>query len=130
MALKPVLVRDEDALVALLRSRREALGIPQQDLDCRIGWADGYTAKLESFGRSCGRRAAWGFTATLSWWLESLGLALVVMDKAQADALIADSTDPDIGQSVHQPYANRGRDRQLVQKRVVRFAYSFPRQAA
>jgi hypothetical protein len=130
MAVRPVIIRDEDALVALLRGRRQALGISQQELDDRVGWPDCYCAKVESPGRSFGKRVAWGVSVFLAYWLEALGLALVVMDKVQADALIAASTDPDMVESVHQPYPGRTRRRELVQTRRLRFSYCFPRQAA
>ena len=134
MAVRPTIITDEDTLAAVLRGRRIALGISQQALDDRIGWADGYCAKVEAPGRAghdgksrgYGRRVAWGMAKTLSWWLESLGLVLVVMDKAQAEAMIATSNDDDIAQSVHTPYAGRGRRRDIVQRRVLRLTYSFP----
>jgi len=138
MAVRPVIIRDEDGFAALLRARRESLGVSQQALDDRIGWADGYTAKVEApgranrdtSGRGYGRRVIWGISALLACWLESLGLVLVVMDKAQAERLIAASTDPEIGASVHRPYPGRNRVREVVQRRVLRFSFSFPRAAA
>ena len=114
-------------MVAQLRGRRQALGISQQELDDRVGWPDCYCAKVESPGRSFGKRVAWGVSSFLSYWLEALGLALVVMDKAQAEALIAASTDPDMTESVHRPYPGRTRTRELVQTRRLRISYSFPR---
>lgn len=138
MSVRPVIIRDEDGLVALLRGRRQALGVSQQALDDRIGWADGYTAKAEApsraamdrGGRGYGRRVAWGFAASLNWWLESLGLTLVLMDRAQAEALIAASDAPDMEASVHQPYAGRGRKRDIVRRRILTTRYTFPRLVA
>lgn len=124
--MRPVIFSDEDALVGLLRGRRMALGISQQELDDRIGCPDGYLAKLEAPHRSYGRRAAWGITQTLTWWLESLGLALVVMSKADADRLIAESTDADTTSSQHLAYANRSRSRPLKRQRVVSMRMIFP----
>ncbi len=130
MAIRPVAIDDEAQLVALLRGRRLALNISQQSLDDRLGFPDAYVAKLEAPDRAYGRRVAWGLSKFLFFWLEGLGLSLVVMDKAQADALIAASTDPDMVESVHQPYPGRTRRRELVQTRRLRFSYCFPRQAA
>lgn len=137
MAVRPVIIRDEDGLCALLRSRRESLGISQQALDDKVGWADGYTAKVEApgranrdtSGRGYGRRVIWGISHMLAYWLESLGLTLVVMDKAQAEALIAASIDPEIGESGNKPYAGRTRVREVVQRRVLRMCVSYPRAA-
>lgn len=134
MAVRPTIIRSEEALAAVLRGRRIALGVSQQALDDRIGWADGYCAKVEAPGRAghegksrgYGRRVAWGIAQTLTWWLESLGLVLVVMDRAQAEAIIAASPDDAIEPSVHQPYAGRGRRRDIVQRRILRIGYSFP----
>ena len=126
MAVKPIVVRDESSLVGLLRGRREALGIPQQELDDRIGWPDGYCAKAEAPERTYGRRVAWGISNFLAYWLESLGLALVVMDRAQADALIAASAGDEITESAHKPYGARNRKRDIVQRHVLRMQVSFP----
>lgn len=130
MAVRPVIIRDEESLVGILRGRRLALGISQQDLDDRIGWPDFYCAKVEAPGRRYGKRVAWGLSAFLSFWLESLGLTLVLMDKAQADELIAGSDSPDMAESVHTPYPGRTRRREVVQRRVLRMSVSFPRQVA
>lgn len=138
MAVRPVIITSEEGFAALMRARRESLGISQQALDDRIGWADGYSAKVEApgranrdtSGRGYGRRVIWGISALLACWLESLGLALVVMDKNQAEALIADSADPEIGASVHRAYPGRNRVRPVVQRRVLRMSVSFPRASA
>lgn len=134
MAVRPVILTSDEQVPALLRGRRQALGISQQELDDRIGCADGYIAKLESGTRArqeggtrgYGRGAIWGFTKTLSWWLESLGLCMVIMDRETADALIARSDAPDLTASVHQPYAGRSRRRDIVQRHVLRMQVSFP----
>lgn len=130
MAVKPVIIRDEESLIATLRGRRQALGVSQQELDDRIGWPDCYCAKAESPSRSYGRRVLWGLSAFLAYWLESLGLTLVLMDKTQADALIAGSDGSDMAESVHTPYPGRSRRREVVQRRVLRMSVSFPRAVA
>lgn len=130
MTVRPVIIRDEESLVSVLRGRRLALGISQQELDDRVGWPDAYCAKAEAPGRSYGKRVAWGISSFLAYWLESLGLTLVLMDKAQADALIAGSDAPDMAESVHTPYPGRTRRREVVQRRVLRMSVTFPGQVA
>lgn len=126
MAVKPVIIGDEGILVGLLRGRRQALGISQDALNDRAGLTDGYIAKLEAPERTYGRRAAWGIAQTLVWWLESLGLCLVLMDKESAQRLIGESDAPDMTVSAHTPYAGRGRKREVHETRVLRMAYVFP----
>lgn len=131
MSVRPVIIRDEDCLAALLRGRREALGISQGDLDHKVGWPDGYTAKVEAPNRGFGRRVAWGLSHLLAYWLEALGLALVVMDRTQAAALIEASTDPEMTSVTHRVYPGRDRKRPVVQRKVLRFGITFaPRKAA
>jgi len=130
MAVKPVRIESESSLVSLLRGRRLALGISQQSLDDSLGFPDAYVAKLEAPNRTYGRRVAWGLSTFLFYWLEGLGLTLVLMDKTQADALIAGSDAPDMAESVHTPYPGRTRRREVVQRRVLRMSVSFPRQVA
>jgi hypothetical protein len=117
---RPVEVRSEEQVVGLLRGRREAMGWTQPELDDRIGFPDGYSAKLEAPERGYGRRAVWGIAASLADWLEGLGLCLVIMDRASAKALIEASTDPEPALSEHQPYPGRQRDRELVRQTVYR----------
>jgi len=130
MAVRPVQITSEGGLIGLLRGRRQLLGVSQQALDDRLGFPDGYVAKLEAPERSYGRRVAWGLSTFLFYWLEGLGLSLVIMDKAQAEALIAASTEPDMLESGHTPYPGRNRRREVVQRTVLRSSISFPRIAA
>ena len=126
--MRPVIISDENQLVGLLRGRRLDLGISQQSLDDRIGWPDAYCAKVESPQRTYGRRVAWGISTFLAFWLESLGLALVVMPKAQADALIAASDEAAIIPSQHLAYGNRARERPIQHRRVLTTRFIFPGQ--
>lgn len=126
MAVKPVIISDEGVLVGLLRGRRQALGISQGELDDRLGWPDGYSAKAEAPERKYGRRVAWGISSFLSYWLEGLGLSLVLMDKAEAEAMVASSRAEPITESGHTPYAGRNRKREVHETRVLRMAYVFP----
>ncbi|HEV7352555.1 MAG TPA: hypothetical protein VGN74_05440 [Brevundimonas sp.] len=126
MGVRPTIIRDDETLVAILRGRRLQLGIGQAELDDMINWPDGYTAKVEAPGRKYGRRSLWGLSSFLNYWLESLGLALVVMDRAEAERLAAASDAPPAALSSHDAYAGRTRKREVVQHRVLRVAYVFP----
>lgn len=117
---RPTTIRSEDQLTGLLRGRRQALGWTQPELDDRIGFPDGYSAKLEAPNRSYGRRAVWGIAASLADWLQGLGLVLVLMDAKSAEAMIQASTDPEPGTATHQPYAGRERNRPLVRRVIMR----------
>lgn len=125
MAVRPVMIVDEVQLVGILRGRREALGVSQGELDDRVGWADGYSAKLEAPDRKYGRRVAWGISAFLNWWLEALGLTLVLMDKEQAQALIAAADGTDLASSTHRAYPGRERCRPPVVRRTLATRISF-----
>lgn len=126
MAFRPTIIRNEATLIGVLRGRREGLGIGQAELDDRINWPDGYTAKAEAPMRRYGRRALWGLSDFLAYWLEALGLAMVIMDKREAEALVASSAEPAAEVGAHQPYAGRTRKREVVERRVLTISYSFP----
>jgi hypothetical protein len=129
MSVRPVIVKSEDAVVAMLRGRREALGMSQAAHDQRIGWSDAYCSKVEAPHRSYGKRAIWGITAALADWVQGLDLCLVLMSRKDAEALVAQSTAPDMTEAHPQAYAGRSRDGGLVTSRVVRLAYTFRRAA-
>ena len=64
-------IRSEIApLIRALREQRQALGIPQDELDHMIGCADGLIAKIESGVRNPS-------LLLLSWWAEALGLEIM-----------------------------------------------------
>lgn len=128
-AVRPCIVRSEDELVGKLRGRRLALGMTQAELNDRIGFPDSYVGKLEAPNRSFGRRAAWGIAASLSDWLDGLGLCLVLMTKDRAAALVADATGADLDAAAHVPYPGRDRDRPVVEQIVVRRVLRFARAA-
>lgn len=129
MSVRPVMISGEDALIALLRGRREARGWSQAELDERIGWADAYTSKVEAPHRGYGKRTAWGITAALANWVQGLGLALVLMDRREAEALCARSDAPDMTPAHPQAYAGRARDGGVVQSRILRLQLTFKRAA-
>lgn len=105
--MRPVIVRDEDSLVALLRGRRLEMGIGQRELDDAIGGSDGYVSKAEAPERKFGRRAVWGLSSFLFWWLDALGLRLVLMSRGDAEALVMTADGEDGAESLHRPYAAR-----------------------
>lgn len=130
MTVKPVMIEHEDTLVAMLRGRREALGWSQSRLDDRVAWADGYCSKVEAPHRKYGRRVIWGLMDTVSEWAQALGLCLVLMDRKQAELLIAQSTAPPIDEAHPQAYAGRDRDGGgLVTNRTLRLSMTFRRAA-
>lgn len=120
MLIRPVVVESDDQLVGLLRGRRTALGLFQPDVDDRAGFPEGYTAKLEAPHRGYGKRCFWGMTDFGRWWLKSLGLRLVLVDAATAEAWIAASTAPALEASAVTPNATREGGRPLVRKTSVR----------
>ena len=89
------------------------------------GFPDSYAAKLEAPNRGYGRRAMWGLTDFLGYWLQALGLALVVMDRADAEALIATTTAPAIDELQHRPYSGRDAKRAPVRRTRVRIGLIF-----
>lgn len=115
MSARPIIITDETRLIARLRGRRQALGISQQALDDSIGCAEGYVAKVEAPGRRYGRRVAWGLSGVLFWWLETLGLCLVLMDRREALSLTGPETaDDGAPESAALIYAGRQRDSLIV----------------
>ena len=59
------------ALVDVLRRRRRALGLSQEDIAAAAGLADGHINKLEAFARTAQ-------FSTLQLWAETLGLSLTM----------------------------------------------------
>ncbi len=125
MKVRPVLIRDEDQLVGLLRGRREALGLSQAELDDRIGWAPAYTSKVEAPHRRYGRRLFIFLTGLADELLEALGLGLVLMDRKDAIALCEGADGPDMTDAKALAYAGRDRARGLISERRVRVTLAF-----
>lgn len=122
MRCRPTILTTEDQAAAVLRGRRETLGMSQDELTDRIGMADGYAAKLEAPARAYGRKAV---QETFFWWAKALGLAVVIMDRAQAEALVASSTDAALVESEHRPYPGRDAKRPAVRRTRVRIGLAF-----
>lgn len=96
---QPVVVHSRGDIASLLRSHRMAVQMTCEDLDARAGWSDRYATKLEHGDTKSGKAGfviappttdnpadpTSGFSGriTISMmgdvWLESLGLALVLM---------------------------------------------------
>ncbi|MBG7616508.1 hypothetical protein IWC96_14615 [Brevundimonas sp. BAL450] len=119
MQVRPVILRDDEQLAGLLRTRRLDLDITQAELDDMIGWQEGYAGKVEAPLRRFGRRVIWGVSKTLFDWMDAVGLRLVLMDRETAEALVAASDAPPLLEAAHTPYSNRRRDQPLVHERVV-----------
>jgi len=129
MAVRPVMIRNEDQFVQLMRGRRLALGLGQAELDDRIGWSPAYTSKVEAPHRRYGRRVFMFFTNLADEWLEGLGLALVLMDRREATKLCAESEATPIDQANVTHYPNRERDGGLLQSRTVRLTMTYRKAA-
>lgn len=124
MRVRPVLIRDEDQLIGLLRGRREAMGWSQAEIDDRIGWAAAYTSKVEAPHRRYGRRLFMFMTGLADEWLEALGLGLVLMDRKDAEAL-AGADVPAISDARAMAYAKRSRDGGVIHERRMRVTLAF-----
>lgn len=61
-------------LVAVLAERRRALKLVQIEVDAKLGWADGLTAKYEA-----GMRAP--TIQALTWWAEALGMKITLGER-------------------------------------------------
>lgn len=96
---QPVVVHSRGDIASLLRSHRMAVQMTCEDLDAKAGWSDRYATKLEHGDTKSGKAgfviappttdnpadptSAFSGRITISMmgdvWLESLGLALVLM---------------------------------------------------
>ncbi|WP_234909521.1 helix-turn-helix transcriptional regulator [Rhizobium rhizogenes] len=70
-------ISDYRDLVAALRKRREALKLSAMEVDARSGMQEGYTNKLENWGRPYGRGAG---PDILPLWLGGVRVALVLVE--------------------------------------------------
>jgi hypothetical protein len=124
---RPVLIRREEPLVALLRGRREALGLSHAVLDETIGWASGYASKVEAPHRRYGKRLFIFLTGLADELLQGLGLGLVLMDRRDAEALCRDGEAPDMTAAQAAVYPKRQRKSGLMVERRVRIGLVFKR---
>ena len=85
-AQAPVIVTSRGDMAAVMAAARRARAETCLAADHRIGFHDGYVAKLEHPDSKSGKRGLrLSFAAEM--WLEAFGLVLVVMDRQQAEAL-------------------------------------------
>jgi hypothetical protein len=91
--LPPTIVHSRAEIAGILAAQRVAAGMTCEAFDYNAGWSDRYVAKLEQGDKPSGRK---GFviepgkitvSAMAEVWLEALGLRLVLMTTAQAEAL-------------------------------------------
>ncbi len=76
---------DED-LARALKSRREQMGVTQEDVEHAVGLTQGHLGKVEHGGKTWGKQVL-RMTATLKWLLEYYGLKLMIVDKASAEII-------------------------------------------
>jgi|GEM_PF-5447409 len=105
---RPLIVHSRGQIVEALRARRHELGLTCEGLDAHAGFSDRYVSKLENPTSPSGKL---GFhfdpasveigpsgnvrmTAMSELWLEALGLCLVLVDRATADAIGATPAPP------------------------------------
>ncbi|PZO04679.1 MAG: hypothetical protein DCF29_10105 [Alphaproteobacteria bacterium] len=105
----PLVVHSRGQIVGALIARRHDLGLRGEDLDARIGWCDRYTGKVERPNRPEGR-PSFKFdapcevmptgdirpTGLSDFWLEALGVRLVLVDARTADTIGAVPAPPHI----------------------------------
>ncbi|MBY3162102.1 helix-turn-helix domain-containing protein [Rhizobium laguerreae] len=77
--LKPVsgVITEYDQLVEALRTRRTQIGMSSIELDARSGMQEGYTSKLENFGRPQGRGMG---PEVFPLWLGGLKVGIILVD--------------------------------------------------
>lgn len=79
----PLIVHSRAEIAQVLADRRRELGETCEDTDHRAGFSDRYVTKLENGGKP-GMRQGFHISPMAEVWLEAMGFALVLMDKAQA----------------------------------------------
>lgn len=79
IGLKPVsgVITDYSQLVDALVKRREKLGISSIELDARSGMQEGYTSKLENYGRPQGRGMG---PEVFPLWIGGLRVGVILVD--------------------------------------------------
>ena len=103
----PLVVHARGDIAHVLAARREALGFTCEAFDGFVGWADRYCAKIEHGDRPQGRLGLhFDFPSDFTpgggvrcsgmgqLWLEALGVRLVLVDAATADAIGARPAPP------------------------------------
>lgn len=105
----PLVVSSRGQIVGALISRRHDLGLTGEQMDARINWSDRYSGKIERPNRPEGRPSfrfdfpcevmPWGDirpTGLSDFWLDALGVRLVLVDARTADAIGATPAPPHI----------------------------------
>lgn len=79
VGLRPVsgVITDYNELVSALTDRRNKLGISSIELDARSGMQEGYTSKLENYGRPQGRGLG---PDVFPLWIGGLKVGVVLVD--------------------------------------------------
>lgn len=99
--MRPVILTSTSDVATLLRGERERRGWTGEELDARVGWPDRYAAKAENPGASWGKSLI-RIHGMGDLWLQSLGLAVVLIERKQAERLVAEaSADPEVGEQDH-----------------------------
>ena len=123
--MRPVLIERGDCLAAHMRDNRERRGLSQPDVDDAAGFPDGYTAKLEAPHRGARSAGLWGMTTFADYWLRALNLRLVLMDAADAEALIAASAAPALEGATPRTNVARDGGRSALRRTVLRTRLTF-----
>ena len=103
----PVIVHERGSIAHVLAERRQSLGLTGEQLDYIAGFADRYTAKLETHHRPQGRLGfRFDFPSEVmpgggvrcsgmgQIWMEALGLRMVLVDEATAASIGAVPAPP------------------------------------
>lgn len=103
----PMVCRDGADLVAGLRTVRQGRGLSHLALDQRIGWADGFTGKIEQPTKGWGKRI---WNQAMDDLLQGLGVGLVLVDigpRREACLPLPAAIAPDAGNLDFRPYSLR-----------------------
>ncbi|KRB61594.1 hypothetical protein ASE04_21160 [Rhizobium sp. Root708] len=73
-------IQDYKSFVRAMVLRRQALGLPCTELDMLAGMQEGYTSKLENFGRPQGRGMG---PEAFPLWLGGLRVGIILVDLAR-----------------------------------------------
>ncbi|MGO7036071.1 helix-turn-helix domain-containing protein [Rhizobium ruizarguesonis] len=77
MPIVSEVIQDYTTFVQAMRRRRQELGISGMELDARSGMQEGYTSKLENFGRPQGRGMG---PVVFPLWIGGLDLGIILVD--------------------------------------------------
>lgn len=89
------IITDYEELVQALRTRREKLKMSVMELDAKSGMQEGYSSKLENYGKKSGRGMG---PDTFPLWLGALRLAVVLVELPRATRNFRAKAAPPIGE--------------------------------